>query len=327
MCNANVYKAGIAALRAADKKDNLKDLALGVGPVVVGGAVASKTDPKDRKFQDYATAYTQELRRAAIREVQLDLSHLKTTPTEAEYSKMIDEYSAFPDVKKQAFAKVFPEGITEKNQRLAAAVFEDAEPIPQVGANKYDALRHGKGKRDEKAYTHRVQMENSPVSKAALPQEMQEMEGDGGAWRYSLSNAAARAMVRDGIKYDPQGGETVTKVIESYMTRKDVQREAYRNTYDPTNRGQARAIDKAPRIITAAVFADTADAAVGASRKATIRAPEVTASSQPGSTGAAAAGLTPGTPEFEQEKQRRMDYWKQKAADQLRIETPQGASK
>lgn len=31
--------------------------------------------------------------------------------------------------------------------------------------------------------------------------------------------------------------------------------------------------------------------------------------------------LTPGTPEFEQEKQRRVAYWKQKEADRLRIET------
>lgn len=38
-------------------------------------------------------------------------------------------------------------------------------------------------------------------------------------------------------------------------------------------------------------------------------------------------GLTPGTPEFEQEKRKRLDQWKVRAGDQLKIEASQGAAK
>lgn len=325
MCNANVLKPalmeslrkGTSALKAADKKHNLKDLALAVGPVLAPVEYAGVVGPSDRHFTQSAYTYVRVLKEEATKELKMDLSHAKTQPSEAEFVKKVAEYSAFPDIKKQAFDAAFPGGITEKNRRLAAAIFEDAEPIPQTPLGelvKDHPLNEGKGKSREQARLARVSMENSPIVLTKLPADMdtKDMEGNQrDTWRYSLSNAAAVAMVREGFPLDLKGGEATTRMIEKYMARRDVQKEAYRNTYDLTNTRQARAVEKAPRLLTATLFTDTPNSPTA-----------LLATPQGGQDGPSTAADTPapGTPEFEQEKQRRLAYWKQKAAEQLHIQ-------
>lgn len=152
-----------------------------------------------------------------------------------------------------------------------------------------------------------------PLEAARLPADMQKLKTEGwekDEWRYTLANVAARAAKKDGISYDRNGGAAYTKAVESYMNQKAVQEAAYREAYGGSAQGAPKAL--------AALF-EGRTGATATPPSITNKAPDVSTAN------AAASGqsLTPGTPEFEAEKQRRLAAWKDKAAQQLRIESPQ----
>lgn len=311
MCTANASKELIKSL---SKNPHALDAVASIAPLGTAATVAAQGDWSDRKFKNQSYEYQKAVQKEASNVLAADIPHFAQQPTEAERKKLLATYAEFPDVKQKAFDTAFPNGVTPENKRLHAAVFEGSEPLWQGGPDDYHQLAKGSqwAKRMNNASArkaNRESLDGSPIAVAELPEGMRKLDAEEWeitAWRHALANYAARAMTKEGIKYNPKGSEEDVKTLEQYMGRREVQAAAYREAYGGSTQGAPRAI--------AALF----EGKTSATATANVF-PNVSAANTP----AAGQSLTPGTPEFEAEKQRRMAAWKDKAAQQLRIESNQ----
>lgn len=194
---------------------------------------------------------------------------------------------------------------------LAPAAIDD--PAPN---DKYHSLRRQTGR-------PRKPLQGVPSEEAELPPSMQAIKADGWEveeWRHTLESAAIKAMQKDGIKFTVSGKASRIKTIEAYMADERIQKEAYMSHYDSTAKAGAPPMptNKAPAGITAALWGSNDGSVRSQPPAATVEPPKARPTGALGID--TSSPPAPGTPEFEQEKKRRLEYWKQKAAEQLKID-------